>query len=207
LGAMPKRGLIVSCYLESMEGCEKAFIDAVAKCPGVVGLRVEGVQNIRYARREYSDLWIIGLVKTHINGDTIITTCPKEGDIIMDAGADMVATEKYIDFLDAGVPYPIMADMNWEEYMRYMGNGSLPRHIEKIIDHEVILATTREKHQLDFAAKIREDFYGASINIEGGISSPYQVKVGLEKYEYVTIGKAINDPPFIIRRLLHEVFT
>ena len=59
----PENGLIVSCYLESMSGSEKEFISAVAHAPGVVGLRVEGLENIAHARLIAPHKFIIGLIK------------------------------------------------------------------------------------------------------------------------------------------------
>lgn len=206
---LPPKGLIVSCYLESMRGCEREFIASVAHVPGVVALRVEGLDNIRFARRIAPEKFIIGLVKQQCQGKghlsyTRITASINLGYFIIDAGADMVATDSYMDFLKVGTPYHIMGDMNRSGFEADLGNGlGCAGRIHPV---EFVIATTYESKAFGFVKHIKELYPNQLVNLEGGIETAEEVQQGFAAgADYVTIGKAINDPPTIVKGLMKKI--
>ncbi len=189
---LPPKGLIVSCYLESMAGCEKAFISAVARAPGVVALRVEGLENIRYARMIAPEMYIIGLAKVRRAGLVLITPDADLGQAILDVGADMVAGERV--WHDCGRPFMWDLDQCPDEECFW---GSMPP--------QLILATTFIPKAFDLVREMKTHFPDIPVNLEGGIETAEEVQRGFDcGADYVTIGKAINDPPTIINRLVTE---
>lgn len=198
---LPESGLIVSCYLESMKGCEKNLIDAVCRMDEVVALRVEGLRNIAFARQLCPDKYIIGLVKVeyaHKGKEKKLCITPDiiYADLIMDAGADMVATGCYNEWLDLPATCPVMLDI------RDFKNMIWPSRLGHIPD-PLVIATTYQQKAFDLVKELKEKYPEAYINLEGGIETAEEVRRGFEcGARWVTIGKAINDPPTIIENLL-----
>jgi putative N-acetylmannosamine-6-phosphate epimerase len=214
-----RQGLIVSCYLDTMRGAEKAFIASVAHLPAIVALRVEGLDNIRYARQIAPDRYIIGLVKHLSNGRSFITY---EEDIqnIIASGADMVATEeicwKYTindiveyEFLDTDAQ--IMLDLSYHSFDEfidvYNNDTDFRAYIDgKIANKAIVFATTYENCAYALVEGIKRWQSSALVNIEGGVMRKEQIKKGLAVgADYVTIGKAFNDPPTIIQEMIRGV--
>ena len=219
---LPK-GLIVSCYLESLKGCEKEFIASVINHPKVVAVRVEGLDNIKWARLINPNKFIIGLVKDMIAGKTYITDeCEIEN--IMACGANMVAIQeicweysilsdteenKYdYNFIDVGNETPIMLDLSRESlavlkrcYDHYWMIANMINDL--ISAGALIFSTTYEHKAFDMIQEIRDIFPDALVNLEGGIETIEEIQKSFSMgADYVTIGKAINDPPTIINKLL-----
>ena len=193
---LPPKGLIVSCYLESMRGCEKEFIASVAHLPQVVALRVEGLDNIRWARQIAPHQYIIGLVKRMYKGDTFITP-ESEFENIIACGANMVATED----LNLGIMpvMPIMIDL----YSDDVYHGLIDRL--NIGNAQVVLSTTYRQKAFFMLKKLKSRFPN-KVNLEGGIETAEEIQKGFDLgADYVTIGKAINDPPTIIDILTKDV--
>jgi len=187
---LPEKGLIVSCYLDSMCGVEREFIASVCHLPEVVALRIEGLDNIAYARRIAPERYIIGLVKFAVSGRTFITPESQFKNIVS-AGADMIATECYYIADD----YPVMWDINWDTA------NIKARHLRS----DLVLSTTYYHKAFDkLQAWVGE--FPNRINFEGGIETAEEIQRGFDLgADYVTIGKAINDPPTIIRNLIRGV--
>lgn len=217
-----QKGLIVSCYLESLKGCEKEFIASIINHPQVVAIRVEGLDNIRWARLINPNAFIIGLVKDMIAGKTYITD-ESEIENIMACGADMVATQeicwewsipsetsnKYEYFLiDIANDTPIMLDLSRESLQTlkrcYDSDWMIANFIDdSILTGTLIFSTTYEHKAFDMVKEIRDIFPNALVNLEGGIETQEEILKGFAMgADYVTIGKAINDPPTIIDKLL-----
>ncbi len=199
---LPLKGLIVSCYLESMRGCEKDFIASVVNNKHVVGLRVEGLDNIRYARM-LTDKFIVGLVKKSEKGKIKITPAFNDFWDILSAGADKVATGCCLDW---DIPFqgqPLMLDLDNETF------ETIKKHIDfnnPTINNSMILATTYEDKGYDLMLKIKEVFPEAKVNLEGGLMCREDIQKGFELgADWVTIGKAINDPPTVINYLMDGV--
>jgi putative N-acetylmannosamine-6-phosphate epimerase len=198
-----------------MKGCEKAFIASVAQLPEVVALRVEGLDNIRFARMIAPEKFIIGLVKYStgsLKGGTSITPTTLDGANIITAGADMVATGNATEFYDFGSGsrfvrrvmldlgkenHPMdffttrMCTAGWESFLRYLR------------EKKIVISTTYRQKAFGFVKQIKERYPFAKVNLEGGISTPAEIQKGFEcGADWVTIGKAINDPPSIINSLM-----
>lgn len=218
----PEKGLIVSCYLESMCGCEFEFIAAVAHLPGVVGLRVEGLENIRYARRIAPEKFIVGLVKVRERGEIRITPNILDAYEVKDVGADMVAMEFLSELVCAGdipttehglqIPFSVMMDIDTERYEAYFCT-SLPGRPtnckvalrQGLRNETIVLATTFEDRAFDLVERIKKDMPFALVNLEGGIKTAADIQRGFDcGADWVTIGKAINDPPTIIESLVEK---
>lgn len=222
---LPK-GLIVSCYLESLKGCEKEFIASVINHPKVVAIRVEGLDNIKWARLVNPSAFIIGLVKDMIQGKTYITD-ESEIENIMSCGANMVAMQeicweysypsetsnKYEYYLiDIDNDTPIMLDLSRESLQTlkrcYDSDWMIANFInDSILAGTLIFSTTYEQKAFDMIQEIRDIFPDALVNVEGGIETTEEIqKAFCMGADYVTIGKAINDPPTIINLLTSKVF-
>lgn len=204
MNKFPPDGLIVSCYLEGLAGAERDFISAVAHVPGVVGLRVEGLDNIDFARRIAPDAYIIGLIKEYNGERNIITPhTVRQGKEIIHAGADIVATEMVgIGFQ---LPPKVMWDMHSHHVDWVLDDPEANRWLKQLIVRDkIILATTFMQKAFTETMKLRNGFPVAKINLEGGIETHKEVTYGLRPCgaNYVTIGKAINDPETIITNLL-----
>jgi hypothetical protein len=206
-----------------MTGCEKDFIAAVAHQPGVVALRVEGIENIKYARRIAPDKFIIGLVKMPSYGANLITPTRGLAAAIHAAGADMVATQSLNTWLgidrshdwEYGCPLPwrIMADLSFDSYEYLLGDNEINQTVRldfmagikaEMRCDNIILATTFEDKGFDLLAQMKSDYPFAKVNLEGGITTVQELSQGFEAgANWVTIGKAINDPPTIIDNILN----
>ena len=99
-----ENGLIISCQMEKHAPCySDDIIELMVKAAlwgGACGLRMNGVENIKTARK-LTDLPIIGLVKV-FRDDTEVFMTPsmKEVEMVMEAGADVIAidgTDRLID--------------------------------------------------------------------------------------------------------------
>lgn len=221
---LPENGLIVSCYLESMRGSEKEFISAVAHAPGVMGLRVEGLDNIEHARKIAPDTWIVGLIKEFDGFRNLITPdLPAMGRAIIHAGADIVAAERVstwtlenpiirVDGL--GVPFKVMWDLKAEDF-ESDGDGDVRtltineadacRIRQMALREEIVLATTFIPKAFPYAHALRYQFPNVKINLEGGIETAEEyAQAFVLGANYVTIGKAINDPRTIIETILKK---
>lgn len=220
------KGLIVSCYLESLKGCEKEFIASVINHPKVVAIRVEGLDNIKWARLINPSKFIIGLVKDRIKGKTYITDESEIANILA-CGADMVATQeicwewslpndtsnKYeYELCDIDNDTPIMLDLSRESLAQlkrcYDSDWQISNFInDSISAGTLIFSTTYEHKAFDMVKEIRDIFPDALVNLEGGIETGEEIQKAFNMgADYVTIGKAINDPPTIIRLLTAKVF-
>jgi len=108
LGKM-KGGLIVSC--QASEGsplCGPQFMSAMARSAelgGAVGVRANGVEDIR-AIRERVSLPIIGILKRRCSdGGIWITIEPEDALAVVQAGADIVALDATKRLRPSGKPF------------------------------------------------------------------------------------------------------
>lgn len=211
-----EKGLIVSCYLESMKGCEKEFIASVINLPQVVGLRVEGIDNIRFARQLCPrEKFIIGLAKKWKKSYTLIT--PNESAVreIINTNADLVATNnqavawKMLETRKYGLSYPckFVLDLNTNTFNELLLWNKQTLGVRPFIsEHIVWLATTMEDRAYDLIEKMRSKFINAVIVAEGGFGKAEEIQEAFDSgANYVCIGKAINDPPTIVRRFMRNI--
>ncbi len=198
MNKLPKSGLIVSCYLTDWAGYEKQFIDIVKENKNIVALRVEGEENIRYAK-ENTNLPVIGLIKD-FKYDNYITPTKKYYLRCVMAGADFVA----VDFRDrkkVGWAYSVSSSI-WPDIER-------PEDaIELIKLGFKIISSTFTKDQLSFVGKLfgmDKNIVKNNLNAEGSIDKVMYID-HLSSYctKYFTIGTAINSPNGIINDIFLE---
>lgn len=179
-----------------MRGCEKNFIRAVASHPALWGLRVEGIENIRFAR-SITSLFLVGLVKTwdEALGRNRITVFG-EHEAIESAGADMVAGETLL------TSSPFLWDLSEESYAKEV----LPRaeELSPLLEAKsLVLSTTFSERGFELVRRMRRDFPYAIINCEGGMVSRGDLLWAEDcGADWATIGRAINDPVFILDGLM-----
>lgn len=95
------KGLIVSCQALVDEPLHSPFIMSkmalAAKMAGAVGIRANGVDDIRAIKKEV-DLPIIGIIKQNYNGmKPYITPTLKEVSDLVELGIDVVALDATVD--------------------------------------------------------------------------------------------------------------
>lgn len=213
---LPKNGLIVSCYLEGMKGSERAFIATVANLSGVVALRVEGLDNIEFARRIAPDQFIIGLIKKSNGTRNLITPdLDVMGRAIKSAGADIVAAERIFHWGERNhrnridginLPFRVMWDLHANDFDAdiRINEDDATRVRCMAREGQIIMATTFISKAFDYIQGLRRQFSDlVLVNLEGGIENAEQLQQGFAcGANYVTIGKAINDPETIIENIL-----
>jgi putative N-acetylmannosamine-6-phosphate epimerase len=188
---LPPKGLIVSCYLESMRGCEKAFIASLVNNKHVAGLRVEGLDNIQYARM-LTDKFIIGLVKKMKCGVMQITPTYEDYRDVLSAGADIVASGCGLTWKE--IPNSLMVDMDKDSFNELIHDHRFDEGIKK---NTIILATTYENKGYGLLVEV---------NFEGGVMCQDDIdRAFMLGADWVTIGKAINDPPTIVNNLVNHI--
>ena len=225
---LPEKGLIVSCYLESMKGSEKAFIASVAHHPKVVALRVEGLDNIRYARLIAPEKYIIGLVKRYnvVSGINDITSeLLIDGQMIIASGADMVASSHFYSWANTAgaytitiagfnLPFALMYDADilgietlYSKTTRLFENWQRSVVHKEMRENNFVVATTFKSKGFELVEMLREKFGSiCKINLEGGIETAEEIQRGFDcGADWVTIGKAINDPVTIIDNLMRVI--
>jgi len=214
---LPEHGLIVSCYLHSMKGAEKIFLDTIFNIPEIKTIRVEGLENIAYAMRlrDIYEKYIIGLIKSNPSQDENMRyITPTIADVrkLNDSGADMIAIDSRLlrdksnsiearyyevdslrDLFNAA-KLPIMADIKTEmEADIAIKNGA------------AIIATTFQQRAFRLTKRLVKKGY--SVNIEGGLTSRGDIlrsrKAGAYWY---TIGRGIHDPQTIIKNLISKEY-
>lgn len=193
---LPPDGLIVSCYLESMRGAEMFFLKSICKLRMITALRVEGIENIEYAKAN-SILPIIGLIKRLQDDGSYITASIDDLLAVEEAGADFVAIDSRTCNSNLASVYnkatiPIAADIEY-----------LSEAINAYKLGAVIISTTFKPKAFDLIKEIKSSLRNCKINLEGGIETRKEVQQAFQLgANYVTIGKMINDPSTIIKHLL-----
>lgn len=138
-------------------------------------------------------MFIVGLVKTwdDARGRNRITVAAEHSSIIS-AGADMVAGEVF------SFGFPFLWDLSNESYESEV----VPRAEELaplLASGSLVLSTTFEERGFDLVRRMRRDFLSATINCEGGLRSKDDILRAEEcGADWVTLGRAINDPRFIL---------
>jgi putative N-acetylmannosamine-6-phosphate epimerase len=197
-----------------MKGTERNFIAAVAHVPGVVALRVEGLDKIEFARKIAPGTFIIGLIKVFDGHRNLITPDLMDmGREIIHAGADMVAAENVFEWCrpthmrvdGLQLPFKVMWDMTPDEIAGLLRSNDDQCRVRQMgARGQIVLATTFIHKAFVEAVMLRGKFPSIKINLEGGIETHREYEHGLTycHANYVTIGKAINDPVTIINNLL-----
>jgi hypothetical protein len=213
---LPDSGLIVSCYLSDWKSREKEFIKIVSGNPNVVALRVEGEDNIKFAK-DYSGKCVVGLIKDFAYPNYITPTDNHAKRCFL-AGADFVA-------VDMRLSKEIHKDnlLNWKDYhsvLVFNDNKFIVYtdyfkrcwadlkyeqydYTQTEFNFPIVSTTFAEGLHWKVLDKVDKEFALKHLNIEGGVNLK-NYKELKKRAKYVTIGKAIHDPNTIINLLTKE---
>ena len=209
-----RRGLVVSC-----QGPPGTLLDdprvmaamaAAAETAGAVGIRAQGVADIR-AIRQVTTLPIIGLLKRDIEGRRWITPTVADAIATAAAGADMVAVDLTAgprpdgrtpaaflrDLLEA-VEVPILADVSTLAEGIAAASGGAGAVLSTMSGY------TPWSRQLEGPDLVLVSELVAAVEVpviaEGRFRTPDQVRDALERGAHaVVVGTAITNPLAITR--------
>jgi N-acylglucosamine-6-phosphate 2-epimerase len=209
-------GLVVSCQASPGHPLrDPEVIGLLAECAqlaGAAGLRINGTEDIRAARRR-TDLPIIGLYKVRDTGPRyFITPGIEYAEQLAAAGAQMIAIEVTDDVpgdplalvkrIRADLGLPVMADVSTlEEGRRAWDAGA-----------EVVGTTLSGYTSTSGSAGAAPDIalvrnladHGIRTVAEGRYSTPEHVRDAYAAGAWsIVIGTAITDPVAIARQLVH----
>ncbi len=215
-----KHGLIVSCQAEGDDPFNKpellAKFATAAKMGGAVGIRAQGIENIKAIRAQV-DLPLIGIIEGQFeNGWVCITPDFKDIEAIIYAGADIVALDvtsrkrpngmdgvEFFDEVRNQFDIPLIADIaTFEEGIRAAEMGAdiiattlsgfteyTQKHLTDDPDYGLI-------EQLSRAIKI-------PLIAQGRVWTPEQAKESLLRGAFsIVVGTAITRPRIVTRKFV-----
>jgi N-acylglucosamine-6-phosphate 2-epimerase len=209
-------GLVVSCQAPAGHPLrDPDVIGLLAECAqlaGAAGLRINGAEDIRAARRR-TDLPIIGLYKVRDTGPRyFITPGIEYAEQLAAAGAQMIAVEVTDDVpgdplalvkrIRTDLDLPVMADVStFEEGRRAWDAGA------DVVGTTLsgYTSTSRATGPVPDIALVRDlAALGIRTVAEGRYSTPEHVRDAYAAGAWsVVIGTAITDPVAIARQLVH----
>lgn len=219
-----EKGLIVSCQalpgepLYREEGGIMVLMAQAAKNAGAVGIRAQGVQDIKQIKAQV-DLPIIGIIKkSYPNFEQYITVTMNEIDQLVEAGSDIIALDATMRERGDGITINEFIAQIKEKYPDVLLMADIST-LEEAINAEKagcdFVGTTLNgytpytqdvKHfNLELMKEIVE-----SVNIpviaEGKVHTPLQAKQALEIGAHcVVVGGAITRPQEIAERFIKEI--
>ena len=216
-----KGGLVVSCQARPgnpLRGARymAAFAEA-AQLAGAVGIRANGVDDIRSIRKRVS-LPIIGINKQgRDRWPVYITPTPRSAASIARAGADLVAIdathrrrrggaspEELIAFIHDELKVPVMADIDClEEGIAAAGAGA-----DLVATTMAGYTPAREMtagSDLDLVSELVAHL-DCPVVCEGRVRSPGDLRAAFQAGAYaVVVGTAITNPTAITERFIREL--
>lgn len=215
-----KHGLIVSCQADADDPFNQPELLAkfakAAQMGGAVGIRAQGVENIK-AIRAAVDLPLIGIIEGQFeNGWVCITPDHKDVEKIIEAGADIVALDvtprkrpngldgiEFFDEVRERFEIPLIADVaTFEEGVRAaeMGADAVATTLAGYTEY----TSTSFTDSPDFAL-IEQLSRGIKVPVlaEGRIWTPEQSKESLLRSAYaVVVGTAIARPRIMTKKFV-----
>ncbi|HEY5584200.1 MAG TPA: N-acetylmannosamine-6-phosphate 2-epimerase [Ruminiclostridium sp.] len=212
------RGLIVSCQAlagEPLYGCGiMPRMALAAKSGGAVGLRVNGVEDIRDIKK-VCNLPVIGIIKASYQGfDVYITPSMKEVEALVKVKADIIAVdatmrprpgfdnpEQFISEIKKRFKVVIMADVStYEEGINAYNAGA--DVVSTTLSSYTPYTSERDKPDLDLIRRL-VDKIDIPVIAEGNIQTPEQALECLEAGAHaVVVGGAITRPQLITQRFV-----
>ncbi len=218
-----KHGLIVSCQADDQDPFDHPELIAkfakAAQLGGAVGIRTQGIDNIKMVRSEV-DLPIIGMVEgSFANGWTCITPDFKDIDDLIDAGVDIIALDvttrkrpngmdgvEFFDEVSERYDIPLMADIStFEEGIRAAEMGA-ELIATTLVGHTEFTEKYLTEHpdfnlieQLSRTVKV-------PVVAEGRIWSPDDARECLHYGAYcVVVGSAITRPKVMTKKFVNAL--
>jgi N-acylglucosamine-6-phosphate 2-epimerase len=208
------RGLVVSC-----QGPPGTLLDdphvmaamaAAAERAGAIGIRAQGVADIRAIRR-VTGLPIIGLLKRDIGGRRWITPTVADAIAIVGAGADLVAVdltagprpdgstaEAYLRDLRDAITAPILADVSTLTEGIAAADGGAAAVLTTMSGYTP-QSRPLEGPDLELVSELVRAV-AIPVIAEGRFRSPEQVRDALDRGAHaVVVGTAITNPLEITR--------
>ena len=218
-----KNGLIVSCQSEGDDPFNSPHLMVKfalsAKMGGAVGVRTEGIQNIKTFRAEV-DLPLIGIIDGQFeNGWICVTPDFKDVEAILNAGADMVALDvtprkrpngmdgiEFFDEVRNRFDIPLIADIStFEEGIRAaeMGADAIATTLSGYTEQTQKYLTDEPDFQL-----IEELSRAVKIPVmaQGRIWTPQQAKHALTLGAFCAVaGTAITRPRMVTKKFVDSM--
>lgn len=213
-----KDGIIISCQAypgDAMYGPHimAAFAKASFEA-GAVGIRANGVEDIR-AIKEAVPIPVIGIYKETISGyGPYITPTLKHVEMVISAGADIVAVDatsrvhpdgflgdKYIEEIKKRFDVPVMADISTlEEGVSAYNSGA--DIVSTTLSGYTPYTENRKKPDFDLLKRLVEKIQ-IPVVMEGNIWRPEEVRYAFDLGAYaVVIGSAVTRPHYIVKRFI-----
>lgn len=218
-----KHGLIVSCQAEEGDPFNQPDLLAkfaeAAQLGGAVGIRAQGVENLK-AIRSVVDIPLIGIIEGHFeNGWICVTPDFKDVDAIIQSGADIVALDctprrrpngmdgvEFFDDVREKYDIPLMADVStFDEGVRAaeMGADLIATTLAGYTEYtEKFLA---DHPDFDLIERIARAVKVPVIS-EGRVWNPDHAKESLHRGAYsVVVGSAIARPQVMTRKFVETM--
>lgn len=212
-----KGGLIVSCQALEDEPLHSSYIMSrmayATMLGGAVGIRANGVADIRQIK-ETVDLPIIGLIKkVYENSEIYITPTLKEIDELVSVGCDIIATDATRRLRPRGVTLELFFKEIRSKYPNQLFMADCSTIEEGIKAANLgfdIIGTTMSGYTPYTADVVLPNYHmmgelakkvDVPIIAEGGIWMPEEMKKAIEQGVYsVVVGTAITRPKEITQR-------
>lgn len=206
-----KKGLIVSCQALPDEPLHSPFIMGrmalAAKQAGAVGIRANGIEDIKAIKKEV-DLPIIGIIKKNYLGmKSYITPTKTELDALAKEGVDVIALDATVD-ADIELLKVLKKDYPNQKFMADISTVEEGINAEKLgfdyIGTTLVGYTEQSKGMDNF--KVLENLVklcNTPVIAEGNFDTPEKAKKALDIGAYtVVVGGAITRPQQIAKKFI-----
>lgn len=206
-----KKGLIVSCQALPDEPLHSPFIMGrmalAAKQAGAVGIRANGIEDIR-AIKEEVDLPIIGIIKKNYpHLKAYITPTKAELDALVAEGVDVIALDATVD-ADMELLKSLKKNYPNQKFMGDISTVEEGLNAEKLgfeyIGTTLVGYTEQSKGMDNF--EVLEELIRvckASVVAEGNFDTPEKARRAMDMGAYtVVVGGAITRPQLIAKKFI-----
>ena len=209
-----KKGLIVSCQALENEPLHSSFIMGrmalAAKEAGAVGIRANGVEDIKEIKKQVK-LPIIGIIKKNYDHlKSYITATKKELEALIELKIDIIALDATID-ADIELLKSLKKLYPNQKFMADISTVEEGIRAEKLgFDYigTTLVGYTEQSKSLDKFEVLKKlvEKTTTLIVAEGNFDTPEKAKKALELGAYtVVVGSAITRPQLIAKKFVEEL--
>lgn len=200
------------------EAAMKAMIKTVVELGGAKVLRLAGARDIKNAKKEFSDIPVIGITKPKKIPENYldlvyITPTLKDCEEIINAGADVVAFDATMREREVSISEMTafihskgklaMADIATFEDAKNAQECGVDLVSTTLSGYTTQTFTDSKEPDFALLKRIAENL-NVPVILEGRIWEPEQVKLAFELGAYaVVIGSAVTRPQHIVKRFLN----